>query len=794
MTNLLSGLLSLLSTGNAPSTPASGGRTLKSGTNPDFEQVLQQAQQQSQEETSAANALDPSKTDASLNGQPAAAVNAVVSKTEMVLESFRLSIEASSLKDGMAQVEKLLQDLSALSIERGTALVTSLSSGKIDASQARDFVKTLKDILLSAAAQGVNPLASSSLSTQWLTGLQQDPEAMASLTQALQTGNSSEKSATPVNPWAGFSISTVSSDGSETDILQTASWNLPLEAKAQTASRVQLPSDWKVSFGSGALSETAQTSLRSLVNLLVQSDAGKVILSQAVAYEIGLKITAQMNASKNGVATTIGAAGAAPAGISVLETENRLVVATEKRVGGAEAIQKLPTDSVPVQPEKTVSPVGSEVRPISSATVNENPTPLPARDGWLKVETVLPPVSTSPAPGTPSTVPPQGDSLEKTMLSLPSAEAEQQTKSLPTAPISQEAAARASWVGPASEQQTIPVMASPRLNENAGPIVTLTSQDPTGTPSSTTTPVGPVTTVKAALSVGTGQSEDEQPAAGSREAARNELKGLIPNGESGPSAQQAASSATDVKDDGTVSNEPVTAGRVKTSESAAGVTPAITKTAHASANSFNQFKSENTVPSEKMGFSKEVSKEPDLKVVTSGGTGDHGNAYLVAASTGSEILVASSQTSKAAESQAANIVQQVVQQVAIENVTARSVSHLSFQLVPENLGKVTVQVALVDQVVTAKIFVTHAEVREVLQNHLVELKTSLYQAGLQIDQLQVQVQGGGAGLLAQYYQYQQEGYGSGSGSSRTTNPPKNTEIPVVSGASLIGSNNVNLLV
>jgi flagellar hook-length control protein FliK len=74
----------------------------------------------------------------------------------------------------------------------------------------------------------------------------------------------------------------------------------------------------------------------------------------------------------------------------------------------------------------------------------------------------------------------------------------------------------------------------------------------------------------------------------------------------------------------------------------------------------------------------------------------------------------------------------------------------------------TIQVSLVDQTVTARILVTNSDVREVLQQHMVDLKTSLNQAGLQIDQLQVQVQGGGAGLLAQYYQYQQEGYGNSS--------------------------------
>jgi flagellar hook-length control protein FliK len=81
-------------------------------------------------------------------------------------------------------------------------------------------------------------------------------------------------------------------------------------------------------------------------------------------------------------------------------------------------------------------------------------------------------------------------------------------------------------------------------------------------------------------------------------------------------------------------------------------------------------------------------------------------------------------------------------------------------LAPENLGRVIVQVALVDQSVSARIMVTNSLVKEALQNHMVDLKTVLSQAGLQIDQLHVQVGGGSSNLLAQYFQYQQEGYGA----------------------------------
>jgi hypothetical protein len=105
----------------------------------------------------------------------------------------------------------------------------------------------------------------------------------------------------------------------------------------------------------------------------------------------------------------------------------------------------------------------------------------------------------------------------------------------------------------------------------------------------------------------------------------------------------------------------------------------------------------------------------------------------------------------------AQILSQITQQVASQTADAKMVSRLSFQLVPESLGRVTVQVALVDQAISARITVSSPDVREVLQQHMVDLKAALSQAGLQIDQMQVNVQGGGSSLFGQYYQYQQEG-------------------------------------
>jgi hypothetical protein len=142
----------------------------------------------------------------------------------------------------------------------------------------------------------------------------------------------------------------------------------------------------------------------------------------------------------------------------------------------------------------------------------------------------------------------------------------------------------------------------------------------------------------------------------------------------------------------------------------------------------------------------------------------------------------------------ANLLNQISQQVAAQTTGASAVSRLNFQLIPESLGRVTVQIALVDQSVSARIVVTNPEVRETLQAHMVDLKSALNQAGLQIDQLQVQVQGGGGGsLLAQYYQYQQEGFGSRLPVSPVSNSAEGAQNPENIGDSGVVTSRMSLV-
>lgn len=163
----------------------------------------------------------------------------------------------------------------------------------------------------------------------------------------------------------------------------------------------------------------------------------------------------------------------------------------------------------------------------------------------------------------------------------------------------------------------------------------------------------------------------------------------------------------------------------------------------------------------------------------------------------SAAILANSSINVSSTIDGARIVNQISDQIAAQTANARTVSRLNFQLIPESLGRVTVQIALVDQSVTARILVTNPDVRDVLQHHMVDLKTALSQAGLQIDQLQVQVQGGSSSLLGQYYQYQQEGYGNrlpGSVPLTSIEEPKTIENTGVFGAMSVRTSLVDMLV
>lgn len=165
--------------------------------------------------------------------------------------------------------------------------------------------------------------------------------------------------------------------------------------------------------------------------------------------------------------------------------------------------------------------------------------------------------------------------------------------------------------------------------------------------------------------------------------------------------------------------------------------------------------------------------ETNLK--TSGSNEDSGKVILAAGN--SAILNQANNTSDNV-----TLFRQVSDQITAHAAESKMVTSLNFQLVPANLGRITVQVSLVDQAVSARIVVSNPDVKDALQQNLVNLKAALSQSGLQIDQLQVHVQGGSTNLLAQYFQYQQEGFGvpfRGSLSpipAETLKTPENDEV------------------
>ena len=153
-------------------------------------------------------------------------------------------------------------------------------------------------------------------------------------------------------------------------------------------------------------------------------------------------------------------------------------------------------------------------------------------------------------------------------------------------------------------------------------------------------------------------------------------------------------------------------------------------------------------------------------------------------------------SSKSSKTDSAQIFNQVADQIGSNVSGGKMISQLSFQLVPENLGRVTVQIGLVDQSVSARIMVSNQGVKDALQHHMVELKATLNNFGLQIDQMEVNVQGGGSSLWGQYYQYQQEGFGNhlpGFLSEEGLEDSKTLDNTGVLGASSVRRSLVNVL-
>jgi flagellar hook-length control protein FliK len=670
-------------------------------------------------------------------------------------------------------------------------------------------------------------------------------------TEANQTG--ATVSGNSNSPWAGLQSAGFSFGQTDADLFGTGAG----------MTTVQMPSDWKVTTSASPAMTSGDSTgnLQALVDLLTQSNAGKVLLSQAVAYEFTLKISSQSGSGNVGLMVET-----APikASTPIVPQQNSVVNATF-----ASATRETAPDHSPVQTvSNAIQEIQSQTQPLSTvATPVLDPSTNPvvvspdiqtdqtmtpgvnmglnsAAKGGLQQTVVLRLDNTVANTQTSPSTKPSGSDLP--LNPMPVATTVSGDSSLTTTVASGLAQTEKSGLS-VSSSVTNPSDAV--LNAALLPVVdstpnvasaskTVLSTDIT---QKTVSPVGPqkiLVTGEMALTASAPDStvtEELSPtASGSNSVVLSEIPIVEPSvskNNTDAFVSQKNNVALEVPQIASASNQAMIPSvldpekgmlqadpsPLATATSAISTVPvaipeAVSKTVAAVESASTHNNPPSTVAlnvSNITGTSPAVSQNAngstvslkadqsselttDLKVKT-----DTQNTTWTVVTTAASDARSTTQDGKPASStiQPESLIQQIANQVSVEAGQSHSVSHLSFQLVPENLGKITIQVSLVDQLVTAKILVTHADVREALQNNLVELKTSLYQAGLQIDQLQVQVQGGGAGLLAQYYQFQQEGNGQ---SSRVTQEDRvkreNKDVPAEIVAAGGSWNTVNLLV
>jgi hypothetical protein len=83
------------------------------------------------------------------------------------------------------------------------------------------------------------------------------------------------------------------------------------------------------------------------------------------------------------------------------------------------------------------------------------------------------------------------------------------------------------------------------------------------------------------------------------------------------------------------------------------------------------------------------------------------------------------------------IFDQIVQRAALLARDGRT--EMRIDLKPEALGQVRLQIMTEHQQVSVRIFAEHANVREIIESHMTQLKSDLQQQGLQVDRLEVAV-------------------------------------------------------
>jgi len=85
------------------------------------------------------------------------------------------------------------------------------------------------------------------------------------------------------------------------------------------------------------------------------------------------------------------------------------------------------------------------------------------------------------------------------------------------------------------------------------------------------------------------------------------------------------------------------------------------------------------------------------------------------------------------------MIDQIVRKARI-NVRANGVSNMVIQIDPPNLGKVDIRISVHDNIVKAYLIADNPEVRSIIENNLDNLKNSMNNQGLKVDQINVSTQ------------------------------------------------------
>jgi hypothetical protein len=266
-----------------------------------------------------------------------------VKKTAVVGETVLISPEAQSLERGIEELTRLLRALTQMPAEQGADLLVSITDGAIPKDQALAFVKALQDIWRGMGPSGPAVLQSPDFALGLLDRVQDDLATnLSDLKQAslpviaalILPGAPSDGAAaaldTPALQDVNIAVSTSSRSATtaQTIALQAERFMSALDLYAQrglpslndgsgtTGEAILVPSDWKIQLApsDGVPGEKPSQALKALMELMAETRAGRVLLTQTVAHDFQARIQEATAAHQN-LASVL-----SPAGKAALET------------------------------------------------------------------------------------------------------------------------------------------------------------------------------------------------------------------------------------------------------------------------------------------------------------------------------------------------------------------------------------------------------------------------------------------------------------------------------------------